>query len=166
MATSLNCHSEVDKVINVTNYVTGEIIEVEKADDETLMQAIREMQTHEQRLQGSLRMLTAVLADRMKHEGATLKITSQGKARIRFTARVKDKNRVLALYKECPELFKARCFQTEIKPMKAGLKELAKLNADFKAKVDELYEMTPSMTFEWGTEMNAAVEDEGEELPF
>jgi hypothetical protein len=147
-----------DKVAQVVNPITGELIDLETADDEVIMAAVKDMEDAVQTMNLALRGLRVVIQERMKKAGATLKITSMGKVRLRFNAKIADKRLVDALYKECPEELKKACFAFDIRPLKTGLNELAKMGDSWKAKVDSLYEQVPSLVFEWNE--TAAAPDE------
>jgi hypothetical protein len=140
------------QMAHVVNPLTGEIVELDKATDDELISNIKDMEEMAEAISLALRGCKMAISERMTKEGAKLKISPWGKVRIRYSARVADKRLVEALYSECPEQMKKACFAFDIRPLKTGLNELAKLGAAWQSKVVALYENVPSLVFEWAVE--------------
>lgn len=133
----------------VLNVRTGEILDWSQATEEEILDDLRELEEVYQLAKQARDAARSAILDRMTRAGATLLLTDVAKVRINYTSKVRDPKLVELLYKECPEQFREKCFQVELKPRKAGLNELAKLGADWKKKVESIYVPVPSLKVEW-----------------
>jgi len=156
----------VDRLIN---FITGEILDFGSMTDEEIVEQIKDLEDAYAMANLTLKVAKAALIERMQKEGATLKLTPMGQVRLKATNRVVNKELVEALHRECPEPMKKKCFAFDIRPLKNGLNELAKLGSDWKAKVDTIYETTYSLGIEWANEIPTTASSEiaaSDECPF
>jgi hypothetical protein len=133
----------------IINVQTGEVLDWSQATEEEILDDLRELEEVYQLAKQARDAARSAILDRMTRAGATLLLTDVAKVRINYTSKVRDPKLVELLYKECPEQFREKCFQVELKPRKAGLNELAKLGADWKKKVESIYVPVPSLKVEW-----------------
>lgn len=133
----------------IINVQTGEVLDWSQATEEEILDDLRELEEVYQLAKQARDAARSAILDRMTQAGATLLLTDVAKVRINYTSKVRDPKLVELLYKECPEQFREKCFQVELKPRKAGLNELAKLGADWKKKVESIYVPVPSLKVEW-----------------
>jgi len=131
------------------NLKTGEMLDFAEWTDEEILTELRDLEEIYQAAKLARDAARRIIIDRMEQDGAKLRLTSVGKARLRKSSRVRDKKLVEQLYELCPPEMKEKCFDMELKPRKAGLNELAKLGNDWETRVNALYDETSYLVVDW-----------------
>lgn len=131
------------------DFITGEIFDPSTMTDDELAQQLKTVEEAYDRAKMARDAIKTCLINRMDADGAKLRLTTAATLRLNYPSRVKDKKDVQKLYDICPEQFRPKCFAFDIRPLKRGLNELAKLGSDWQERVDSLYQETPSLKIEW-----------------
>lgn len=131
------------------NLLTGEVLDLTDMSDEEIVAALKDLQETLDSVKRAVRVAEAELMERMAKEGATLRPTELANLRLHNESRPVSKKAVEALYSRCPEGFKERCFAFDIRPLKSGLNELAKLGHEWRESVERLYETKQKLKVEW-----------------
>ncbi len=133
----------------IVNLKTGETLDLSQMTDEQIVEQLADLEEMFEMAKIARDAARAALISRMESEGATLKLTPIAKIRLRKQTRIRDRKLVEALYKICPVELKEKCFQMDLRPLKSGLNELAKLGDDWRQKVDAIYAESYSLNVEW-----------------
>lgn len=131
------------------NPLTGEVFDFAAMSDEDIVAALKSFQQAMDSVRSALRSAEAELTERMEKDGATLRLTNLATLRLHNESRPVSKKAVEELYQKCPDPFKERCFAFDIRPLKSGLNELAKLGHEWRELVERLYETRPKLKVEW-----------------
>ena len=134
------------------NVLTGEVLDFVTMSDEEIVVALRDLQSALDATRSAVRVAQAELMERMARDGATLRMTDIATLRLHHESKPVGKKAVQELYQRCPDEFKERCFAFDIRPLKTGLNELAKLGHEWRELVDKVYETTPKLKVEWKEE--------------
>lgn len=135
--------------MEIINARTGELVNISEMTDEELVLELKEQEEIYNLAKAARDSVRFALISRMEAEGAKLKLTNAGKVRLRSTVRVRDRKLVEELFKICPEELKEKCFKHDLRPLKSGLNELAKLGDDWRHRVDSIYQETNSIVVEY-----------------
>lgn len=138
----------------IVDQITGEVINLKQLDivamnDEELAETLKLLESSFNDVREVYNSARQEFISRMEHNGAKLKLTSIGKFRINIDRQVVSTKLVEDLESICPQEFKSKCFTYDIRPLKTGLNELAKLGEDWNKKVNALYRETPRLKMEW-----------------
>ncbi len=144
----------------IVNLKTGEALDFAAMSDEEIVAQLKDLEEVFEMARMARDTARAVLIRRMEAEGATLKLTPFAKIRLRKQSKIRDRKLVEALYKICPPELKAKCFQMDLRPLKSGLNELAKLGDDWRQKVEAIYADTWTLNVEWITPGEIQAADE------
>jgi len=149
------------------NVQTGEILNFESMTDEEIVNQLETLEDLAMQAKSALDGAKQTLISRMIADGAKLRLTEKAKVRLLVQSRPSDQKLIEKLYEECPEQLKSRCFKFEVKPIKSGLNELAKLGEEWRRKVDACYKTSTSLKIEWvNRQDNGVDETEIEDCPF
>jgi len=135
--------------MGIVNARTGEVMELDAMSDEQLVLELKELEDVYQLAREARDAAKLTLISRMVEDGAKLRLTPVAKVRLQKSVKIRDKKMVDKLFELCPEQLKEKCFKHDLRPLKSGLNELAKLGDDWKTRVDALYQETNSLKIEW-----------------
>lgn len=141
------------------NIVTGEVLDLAAMTDEEIVEQLKDLEQAAWATKVTLDAAKLELQRRMENDGAKLRLTPSAKLRLHKRTRIRDRKLVEQLHRECPDALKDRCFRFDIRPLKTGLNELAKLGDDWRRKVDAIYEESHALKVEWVEENEQQVED-------
>lgn len=133
----------------IINLKTGEKLEFSQMTDEQIVEQLADLEEMYEIARTARDIARSTLISRMEAEGAKLRLTPMAKVRLRKSSRIRDRKLVENLYKICPDELKDKCFKHDLRPLKSGLNELAKLGDDWRHKVDAIYVETNSLNVEW-----------------
>lgn len=153
------------------NLRTGEVLDFAAMTDDEIVEQMRDLEAAAWTAKVTLDAAKAELQRRMEDDGAKLRLTPLAKLRLHKRTRIRDRKLVERLYNECPEPLKDKCFAFDIRPLKTGLNELAKLGDDWRRKVDAIYEESHTLKVEWTETQEQQAEDSRptekvEDVPF
>ena len=154
--------------MELINVQTGEVIETAELTDDELVQSLRELEDAYAAARVARDTVRQELIGRMEEDGAKLKLTKHAKVRLQTTTRVGDRRLVDELYEKCPDSLRKTCFKFDMRPVKKGLNELAKLGEDWRKRVDAIYKTSSSLQVEWleEEESSESVENSEVDIPF
>jgi hypothetical protein len=135
--------------MGIVNARTGEVMELDEMSDEQLVLELKELEDVYQVAKDAREYAKFILQQRMEKEGAKLKLTPVAKVRLHSAVKIRDRKLVDKLFENCPEALRDKCFKHDLRPLKSGLNELAKLGDEWKARVDSIYQETYSLKIEW-----------------
>lgn len=141
------------------NIFTGEVLDLATMTDEEIVEQLRDLEQAAWDTKVILDAAKLELQRRMEDDGAKLRLTPAAKLRLHKRTRVRDRKLVEQLHRECPEALKDRCFRFDIRPLKSGLNELAKLGDDWRRKVEAIYEESHALKVEWVEQEEEQIED-------
>lgn len=151
------------------NLRTGEVLDFQAMNDEEIVEQLWDLEQAHWAAKAALDEAKAELQRRMESDGATLRLTPRAKLRLHKKTRIRDRKLVEQLYSECPPPLKDKCFALDVRPLKTGLNELAKLGEDWRRKVDAIYEESYGLKVEWQEESatdEAAAAADVDDVPF
>ena len=131
------------------NVQTGEVLDYDQLTDEQIVEHLADLEELATQAKAAVEGAKQTLMIRMEREGAKLRITPLGKVRLHKSSRAGDRRNIEKLYEECPEELKEACFKHDVRPIKSGLNELAKLGDDWKMKVDACYKESATIKVDW-----------------
>lgn len=147
------------------NPLTGEVLQLASLTDAELVEHLSALEQDYASVRQALYAVRGEILTRMQRDGARLRLTPRAKLRVHYESRVRDRRLVERLYELCPESLRDRCFRFDIRPLKSGLNELAKLGSEWQERVDALYDQVPVLKVEW-VEMQEPDASRLGEVPF
>jgi len=131
------------------NFKTGGVLDFQQMTDEQIVEQLADLEEVYEVARTARDAARNTLISRMEAEGATLKLTPLAKIRLRKQSKIRDRKLVETLYKICPTELRDKCLAMDLRPLKTGLNELAKLGEEWRKKVEAIYTETWMLAVEW-----------------